>query len=181
MIVDSHCHLDFPHLNNQLDDIISRAKNNGVDYLLSICTTLESFERIKIIVRKYNNVYGSLGIHPHETEKFREINSSLLTKLLKSNKKIVAIGETGLDYYYNHSDKKIQKKIFHEHIVTASQLNLPIIVHTRNAEKDTFDILRSEQKNSNLKILIHCFLIEFEYKIFHFVYLRIVQLTIYYY
>ena len=157
MIIDSHCHLDYPNLYNRLDDVISRAQSKQVKYLLTICTTLESFEKIKIIVEKYKNIYGTFGIHPHESKKYANISSKYISNLKKKHKKIIGIGETGLDFYYNHSDKKIQEKIFLEHISAALQLNIPLIVHTRNAENKTYEILKSEKKNSNLKVLIHCF------------------------
>ena len=157
MITDSHCHLDYSSLYNQLDDVVRRAEYNQVKYLLTICTTLESFEKIKIIVEKYKNIYGTFGIHPHESEKYENIDSKFIFELKNKYKKIIGIGETGLDFYYNHSDKKIQKKSFAEHISAASQLNIPVIVHSRNAETDTYEIIKSEKKNSNLKVLIHCF------------------------
>ena len=157
MIIDSHCHLDYSNLYNQLDDVVKRAENNQVKNLLTICTTLDSFERIKLIVIKYKNIYGTFGIHPHESEKYPQVDSKFILNSKKKNNKIIGIGETGLDFYYSHSDKKIQRKSFIEHISAASQLNIPIIVHSRNAEADTYDILKSESKNSNLKVLIHCF------------------------
>ena len=143
---------------NQLEDVVKRAEINHIKYLLTICTTLESFEKIKLIVNKYKNIYGTFGIHPHETERnFTNINSEYILNIKKKHKKIIGIGETGLDFYYNHSDKKIQKKIFVEHISAAAQLNIPVIIHSRNAELDTFEIIKNEKKNSNLKVLIHCF------------------------
>jgi len=157
MIADSHCHLDYSNLYNQLDEVVKRANYNNVKYLLTICTTLESFERIKIITEKYKNIYGTFGIHPHEAEKYQQVDSKFILNIKKRYNKIVGIGETGLDFYYNHSDKKIQKKSFIEHINAASELNIPLIVHSRNAEIDTYEILRSESKNSNLKVLMHCF------------------------
>jgi len=157
MIADSHCHLDYSHLFDQLDNIVKRAKSNQVKYLLTICTTLESFEKIKLIVEKYKNIYGTFGIHPHESKKYTNIDSKFIFELKNKYKKIIGIGETGLDFYYNHSDKKIQEKSFVEHISAASQLNIPVIVHSRNAETDTYEIIKSEKKNSNLKVLIHCF------------------------
>ena len=157
MIVDSHCHLDFSELFNQLNEVIHRAENNQVKCFLTICTTLESFERIKLIINKYKNIYGTFGIHPHETKKFTNVDSKFILDLKKKYKKVIGIGETGLDFYYNYSDKKIQIKSFIEHIHAASELNIPIIVHSRNAEIDTYEIIKSEIKNSNLKVLIHCF------------------------
>ena len=157
MITDSHCHLDYPKLYDQLDDIVKRAEYNQVKYLLTICTTLKSFERIKLIITKYKNIYGTFGIHPHESEKYPQVDSKFILNIKNKHNKIIGIGETGLDFYYNHSEKEIQKKSFIEHISAASQLNIPIIVHSRNAEVDTYEILKSESKNSNLKVLIHCF------------------------
>ena len=157
MIIDSHCHLDYPELYDQLDDVVKRAQLNKVKFLLTICTTLESFNKIKLIVEKYDNIYGTFGIHPHETKKYVNVDSKYILNLKRKYKKIIGIGETGLDFYYNHSDKEVQKKSFIEHIKAASELNIPIIVHTRNAEKDTFEILQNEMKNSKIKVLIHCF------------------------
>ena len=157
MITDSHCHLDYSNLYNQLDDVVRRAEYNQVKYLLTICTTLESFEKIKLIVKKYKNIYGTFGIHPHESKKYTNIDSKFIFNLKNKYKKIIGIGETGLDFYYNHSDKKTQKRSFVEHISAASQLNIPVIVHSRKAEADTYEIIKSEKKNCNLKVLIHCF------------------------
>ena len=157
MIIDSHCHLDYPDLYKQLDNVVKRANDSKIKYLLTICTTLGSFEKIKTIVDKYKNVYGTIGIHPHETKSHEDINSKSIIKLINGQEKIIGIGETGLDFYYNHSDKKIQKKIFLEHIYAATELNIPLIVHSRDAEIDTFEILESEKKNSDLKVLMHCF------------------------
>jgi len=157
MIIDSHCHLDYDNLNIQLKDVIKRAELNKVKYLLTICTTLESFEKIKLIINDYKNVYGTFGIHPHETSKFQKVNYDYIIKLKRKYDKIIGIGETGLDFYYNHSDKEIQKKIFIEHIRAAADLNIPLIVHSRNAEVETYDILKSEMKNNKIKVLIHCF------------------------
>jgi TatD DNase family protein len=157
MIIDSHCHLDYSNLFNQLDDVVKRAEDKQVKYFLTICTTLESFEKIKFIINKYRNIFGTFGIHPHETKNFTNIDSKIILKLRNRHKKIIGIGETGLDYYYNYSDKEIQKRSFIEHINAASELNIPVIVHSRDAEIDTYEILKNEKKNSNLKVLMHCF------------------------
>jgi len=157
MIADSHCHLDCPHLFDQLTDVVKRAENNQVKYFLTICTTLKSFEKIKLIMQRYKNIYGTFGIHPHESKNHANVNLKFIINTKKKYKKIIGIGETGLDFYYNHSDKKIQIESFIEHIHAASELNIPLIVHSRNAEKDTFKILKRERQNSNLKILLHCF------------------------
>ncbi len=157
MIIDSHCHLDYPNLYNDLDEVIKRAKINKVGLMLTICTTVESFEKIKLIIEKYKNVYGTFGIHPHETKNNKNLDSNAIIKAKNENEKIIGIGETGLDYYYTHSEPGIQKKSFINHINAAHKLNIPLVVHSRNAEKDTYEILKSEIKNYEKKIIIHCF------------------------
>ncbi len=157
MIADSHCHLDYLDLYNDLDKVLERATLNQVKYLLTICTTLDSFEKIKLIINKHENIYGTFGIHPHETNKHQNVDLNFIMNIKKQNKKVIGIGESGLDFYYNHSDKDIQKKSFIEHMEAASKLNVPLIVHSRNAENDTYEILKDGLKNSNLKVLMHCF------------------------
>tara|TARA_B100000029_G_scaffold499535_1_gene570076 strand:- start:1487 stop:2260 length:774 start_codon:yes stop_codon:yes gene_type:complete len=157
MITDSHCHLDQKPLYSDLDSVVRRAKLNKVKYLLTICTTLESFDKIKLIIEKYENIYGTFGIHPHESEKHKNVDSQYILNIKKKYNKVIGVGETGLDFYYNNSDKEIQKKSFINHISAAAQLDLPVIVHSRNAEKDTFEILKNEMRNCKLKVLIHCF------------------------
>ena len=157
MIIDSHCHLDYEPMISNLNEVVDRALKNNVKYLLSISTTNESFDKIIQIVEKYTNVYGTYGIHPHETKNYQTLLSKQIIEKINLNKKIIGIGETGLDYYYEHSDPVVQKKIFIEHIRSAQILNLPLIVHTRSAEMDTYEILKSEMKNKDLKVLIHCF------------------------
>jgi len=157
MIVDSHCHLDFPDLYDNLDSVVRRAEYNKIKHMLTICTTLASFSKIKLIVNSYKNIFGTFGIHPHESKNHLKVNSDLIIDTINNNKKIIGIGETGLDFYYNHSDEDVQKKSFDEHINAALKLNIPLIVHSRGAENDTYEMLRAANKDSNLKILIHCF------------------------
>ena len=157
MIIDSHCHLEYEPMISNLKEVIDRAILNNVKYLLSISTTNESYERILQIVENYKNVYGTYGIHPHETKNYKTLSSEQIIKKLQLSKKIIGIGETGLDFYYEHSDPVVQKKIFIEHINAAQTLSMPLIVHTRSAESDTYDILKSEKKNKDFKVLIHCF------------------------
>jgi len=157
MIIDSHCHLDFSSLYDELDNVITRARKNNIQKLLTISTTLESFNKIIKIVNKYKNVYGTFGIHPHETKNFPEVKVDYILSSIKNNNKIIGVGESGLDFYYNHSDKKVQKQSFINHIIAASNLEIPIIVHSRNSEIETYEILKSEKKNLDLKVLIHCF------------------------
>jgi TatD DNase family protein len=154
-MIDSHCHLDHEPLFENLTDVISRSKKIGITKLLTICTTLESFEKIKTIIGKDKMIYGTYGIHPHETES-NQVDKQKIIKAVKESNKIIGIGETGLDFFYNHSNKVRQINSFEDHIEASIELNKPIIIHSRNAEKETFDILNS-YKNANLKILMHCF------------------------
>ncbi len=154
-MIDSHCHLDHEPLLSDLDNILQRSKNIGIEKLLTISTSFESFKRVKEIVNKDKIIYGTIGIHPHETNKDK-IETEFIVKNIKENKKIIGIGETGLDFYYNNSDKKKQIESFKIHIEAALKSNSPLIIHSRNAEQDTFNIL-NEYKNQNLKILMHCF------------------------
>ena len=154
-MIDSHCHLDHEQLFNNLDNVIKRSKEVGIKKLLTICTTLESFIKIKQIVMKDDIIYGTFGIHPHETKKDK-ISSKKIIDEIKNNKKIIGIGETGLDFYYDHSDKNDQISSFEKHIEAAINLNIPLIIHSRNAENETFEILNKFKKN-DLKILMHCF------------------------
>ncbi len=155
-MIDSHCHLDHPPLFDNLKDVVERAQSSGVKRLLTISTSLKSFETIKEIVLKYDNVYGTLGIHPHETKDHKDVDEEMLIELKGKNKKIIGIGETGLDFFYENSDRIIQKKKFEEHIDASVSLNVPLIVHSRDAESDTFDILNNFA-SKNPKILMHCF------------------------
>ena len=157
MIIDSHCHLEFDPLHGDLDAVFQRAFLNDVRYFLTISTKDSSYEKILQILRKYKFVYGTYGIHPHEAKSHKNINSYDILQKVKINEKIIGIGESGLDYYYKNSDIDIQKKNFVEHIKASQESNLPLIVHTRSAESDTYEILKSEIKNKKLKVLIHCF------------------------
>ena len=154
-MIDSHCHLDQEPLFDDLINIIKRSKNVGIQKILTICTTLDSFTKIKDIVKKDEIVFGTFGIHPHETIN-NKISSDYIIEMIKKNKKIIGVGETGLDFYYNHSDKNNQIESFEEHIQASIDLKIPLIVHSRNAEKETFNILH-KYKNEKTKILMHCF------------------------
>ena len=157
MIIDSHCHLNYEPMSLSLKETIDRANKDGVKYLLTISTEDKSYNKILNIISKNKCVFGSYGIHPHEAKNHRLIKSEDIIKKSRLNKKIIGIGESGLDFYYNHSDKKDQIKCFEEHIIAAQNTQLPLIVHTRNAESETLEILKSKLKVKNFKVLIHCF------------------------
>jgi TatD DNase family protein len=154
-MIDSHCHLDHEPLLGDLSNVIKRSKEVGIKKLLTISTSYESFDRIKNIIQKDEMIYGTIGIHPHETTK-NKITSDIIVKNITENEKIIGIGETGLDFYYNNSDKNDQINSFKEHIEASIKTNSPLIIHSRDAEVETFEIL-SKYKNQNLKILMHCF------------------------
>ena len=164
-MIDSHCHLDHEPMYSDLKNVILRSKEIGLEKILSICTTNDSFKKIIQIIKFDPIIYGTFGIHPHETESEKTSVDEIINKV-KSNKKIIAIGESGLDFYYNHSSRDQQISSFKHHIEASIELNVPIIVHSRNAENETFEILNI-YKNSKPKILMHCFTgsTEFAYKL----------------
>ena len=154
-MIDSHCHLDHEPLFSDLSNIIKRSKDVGIEKLLTISTSFDSFSKIKEIVKQDEIIYGTIGIHPHESEK-DIIKLDEIIKNFQENDKIIGIGETGLDFYYNNSDKEKQISSFIRHIEASIKTNAPLIIHSRNAEKETYDIL-NDYKDKNLKILMHCF------------------------
>jgi len=154
-MIDSHCHLDHEPLAENLSQVILRSKNIGLDKILTISTTTSSFSKIVDIVNFDPMIYGTFGIHPHETN-LEFVKKETIVKNIKSNNKIIGVGETGLDFYYNNSNKVNQINSFENHINASIDLNVPIIVHSRNAELETFEIL-DKYKKENLKILMHCF------------------------
>ena len=157
MIIDSHCHLTYEPMSLSLKDTINRANKDGVKFMLTISTEDKSYDKILKIVSKYECVYGTYGIHPHEAKNHKNIKTKDIQHKLNSNKKIIGVGETGLDFYYNHSEKNDQIRCFEEHIYASQENKLPLIVHTRSAENETFNILYKHLKKKDFKILIHCF------------------------
>ena len=160
-MIDSHCHLDHDPLFNNINEILNRSKSVGLKKLLTICTSNESFENIKKILDLDEIIYGTYGIHPHETEN-NKVTKNVIIENIKKHPKIIGIGETGLDFYYNYSHKDEQIKSFKEHIEASIEVDLPIIVHSRSAEHQTFEIL-NEYKNQKPKVLMHCFTGSYEF------------------
>ena len=154
-MIDSHCHLDHEPLYDNLNDVLKRSKEIGLEKLLTISTSLKSFKNILKIVDLDKIIYGTIGVHPHEV-KNNKIERIDIIENAKKHKKIIGVGETGLDFYYENSEKKDQIQSFEKHIEAALSLNFPIIVHSRSAENETFDVLNNF-KNRNPKILMHCF------------------------
>ncbi len=154
-MIDSHCHLDREPLISNLSQVLTRAKDVGLEKLLTICTTSSGYNDILDIVSKDPMIYGTFGIHPHETKNYL-IEKDEIVKKVRMDSKIIGVGETGLDFYYNNSDKDTQLKSFQNHIEAAINLKIPLIIHSRNAENETYDILKNNYQK-NLKILMHCF------------------------
>jgi TatD DNase family protein len=156
VLVDSHCHLDFPEFAPELDAVVTRAREAGIGTMLTIGTSLERFPGVLAVAERYDDVWCSVGVHPHEAEKEGQGTPDKLIELAR-HPKVVGIGETGLDYYYEHSPRQQQIDSFRAHIAAARATQLPLIVHTRDADQDTADILAEEYARGAFPGLIHCF------------------------
>ena len=156
MLVDSHCHLDFPDYAGKVDEVLARARAAGVSVCVSIGTELKRFPGVKAVAEAHADVWCSVGVHPHESEKELLDDEAALIRET-AHPKVVGIGETGLDYYYEHSPRQPQQANFRSHIAAARQTGLPVIVHTRDADDDTIAILRDEMGKGAFTGLIHCF------------------------
>ncbi len=156
MFVDSHCHLDLLSEEHTLEDIINRAKEANVQYLQTICTKLSNLPKLLQIAEHFENVYASVGLHPDEANSAEEVTFQQLVKLAE-HPKIIGLGETGLDYYHAGYDKSKQKLAFRQHIIASQITNLPVIVHTRDAEEDTAEMIICSMKEQQFRGLIHCF------------------------
>ncbi len=156
MFVDSHCHLDFDSFDDDREAVVNNAHTKGVIKMLTISTQIRRLEALQKISRKFDSVYATIGTHPRYAEEEKDITlEEIIT--LSQGQKIVAIGETGLDYHYDSYDKNIQKQVFITHIKAAQETGLPLIVHARNADKDVSDILMEQRKKKYFDILLHCY------------------------
>ena len=156
MLVDSHCHLEYPALASELEAVMARAQVAGVGVCLSISTKLESFPRVREIAARFDNVWCSVGVHPHEAAAEPLADAAPLIERA-GDPKVIGIGETGLDYFYQHSPRAAQAANFRAHIEAARRTKLPLIVHTRDAEDDTVAILRQEMTKGAFTGVLHCF------------------------
>lgn len=156
MLVDSHCHLDFKDFDDDRDDVLARAKAAGVDLMVTISTKITEAEKIIKLAETSEALVCSVGIHPHEAGREPETNAAQLVALAK-HEKVVGIGETGLDYFYEHSPRDAQQRNFRAHIEASRKSRLPLIVHARDADEDTADILEDEMGKGDYPGLIHCF------------------------
>ena len=157
MLVDSHCHLDFPDFAEDRDAVVARAKAAGVETMLTISTKLSEFKRVLEVAEAYDGVYCTVGVHPHEAD--REEGAMDVARLVELTKhpKVVGLGETGLDYYYGHSSHENQRAAFAAHLEAAQETGLPVVVHSRDAEDETLELLRAAAAKGPLTGLIHCF------------------------
>lgn len=155
-IVDSHCHLNYKGIVEEQDAVIARARDAGVGCMLSINTKIREFDEVRLIAEKHDDIFATVGIHPHEAENEPDVALDALLERAK-HPKVVGIGETGLDYYYDNAPRDMQKVNFLTHIEAARITGLPVIIHTRDANEDCVQILQDEMKKGDFKALIHCF------------------------
>jgi TatD DNase family protein len=153
MFVDTHCHLDFPEFNQDRNEVIRRAKDNGVDYIINIGSSLKSSKDSLELAKKYDFIYASVGLHPHEADKVDKNQEELLRNFARQDK-VVAIGEIGLDYYKNYSHPENQRLLFISLVRFAKDLNLPVIIHCRQAQTETLKVLKEAMP---IKAVVHCF------------------------
>ena len=156
MLIDSHCHLNYKGLIEDQADVLARARARGVSGFLNISTRRSEWDAIVATAHREPDVWASIGIHPHEADAHADLGAAALREAA-ADPKVIAIGETGLDYYYDHSDRQVQQDLFRVHIGVARETGLPIVIHTRDAEDDTLRILQEEMADGAFPALIHCF------------------------
>ena len=161
IFIDSHCHIDGEAFDADRDEVVERARSVGVKAMLNIGTGNphgDDFKKAVAVAESYENVFASVGVHPHDAKTYDDKAENHLIELVKSSKKIIAWGEIGLDFYYDHSPRDVQIEVFRRQIRTARELNLPIIIHSRDANDETVEILREECSDQNFRGgIMHCF------------------------
>ena len=156
MLVDSHCHLEYEGLVENQSDVLDRARSAGVGAFLNISTKRAEWDQVVATAAAQGDVWASVGIHPHNADDHPDLTREELLQAA-SHPRVIGLGETGLDYYYDHSDREEQQRLFRIHIDVARETGLPVIIHTRDAEEDTLAILADEMKKGAFPALIHCF------------------------
>ena len=156
MLVDSHCHLNYKGIVETQQDVLSRARAAGVGTMLNISTRESEWDEVIGLAEREGDIWATVGIHPHEADAHPDVDTAKLVERAQ-HRRVIGIGETGLDYYYDHSDRDNQRKSFRSHIAAARQSGLPLIVHTRDAEEDTAEILGAEMEQGAYPGVIHCF------------------------
>ena len=156
MLIDSHCHLDFPQISDELDAVLARAQDAGVALMVTISTRVAQFGKLKDIVEARDNVFCSIGTHPHNAAEEPDVTADELIEIAR-HPKVVAIGEAGLDYHYDHSPRDAQEKGFRTHIAAARETGLPLVIHAREADEDVARILEEESEKGAFPFVLHCF------------------------
>jgi TatD DNase family protein len=156
MLVDSHCHLDFPDFAEERDAVVARAEAAGVGMMVTISTRVRRFESVLAVAEAYGNVFCSVGTHPHNAGEETDVTTEELIRL-SSHPKVVAIGEAGLDYFYDRSPRDVQAAVFRRHIAAARETGLPLVIHSRDADADMEAILRDERGKGAFPFILHCF------------------------
>ena len=156
MLVDSHCHLEYEGLVERRDEVLGNARAAGIDAFLNISTKRSEWDSVLATADREADVYGSVGIHPHNADDHADLSEDELLAATE-HPRAIGIGETGLDYFYDKSDRETQKNLFRRHIAVARKVQLPVIIHTRDAEDDTLAILEEEMGKGAFPALIHCF------------------------
>ncbi len=156
MLVDSHCHLDFPDFSNDLDGVVSRAEEAGIFRMVTICTRVKKFQQVHAVAKKYESVFCSVGTHPHNADEELDVSIEDLVEL-SMGQKVVGIGEAGLDYYYDNAPREAQALGLRNHIAAARDTQLPLIIHSRDADEDMIAILEEETGNGAFPFVLHCF------------------------
>jgi len=162
VFIDSHCHIDGLEFDSDRDEVITRAKDSDVEMMLVIgtgeATNFENFTRVVELAEKNENVFAAIGVHPHDAKTFDDEAERRLIELTKSSEKVIAWGEIGLDFFYEHSEREIQKEVFRRQIRIARELDLPIVIHSRDADSETVEILTDECADKNFRGgIMHCF------------------------
>jgi TatD DNase family protein len=156
VLIDTHCHLDFPDFAAERDAVVERARAAGLERLITISTRTTSFGSIAEIAESYEDVFCTVGTHPHNAHEEAEVSAEQLAELAR-HPKCVGIGEAGLDYHYDSAPRDVAKKVFKAHIAAARQTGLPVVIHTRDADADVETILREEMAKGAFRGLLHCF------------------------
>ena len=156
MLIDSHCHLNYKGLIETQAEVLARARARGITGFLNISTRRSEWDAVVATAHREPDVWASIGIHPHEADAHADLGAEALREA-SADPRVIAIGETGLDYYYDHSDRQVQQDLFRVHIGVARETGLPIVIHTRDAEGDTLRILTEEMAAGAFPALIHCF------------------------
>jgi TatD DNase family protein len=156
MLVDSHCHLDFPDFAAELDEVVARARAAGIGRLVTICTRVRKHAQVLAVAEKFPEIYCSVGTHPHNAHEELDIDAKALIALTK-NPKVVAIGEVGLDYHYDNSPRDAQAQGLRQHIAAARETGLPLVIHAREADADMARILEDETGKGTFPAVLHCF------------------------